>query len=314
MRNLVKIITLLLIVIGCNQQPSSKVEIAVKSNSDLGEGALWNYKTGELLWIDITGEILNFYNPKTGINKPMFTGQMIGTVVPADNGQVLVALQNGIYGFDPATGSKKLIVDPEKDLPDNRFNDGKCDPAGRFWVGTMSIADKKEAGALYRFDADSSIHKMVSGVSISNGIAWSNDAQKMYYVDTPTHCVVQYDFNNATGDIANPSTIIEVPSELGSPDGMTIDEDGNLWIALWGGAAVGCWNPSTGELLRKVEVPAKNVTSCAFGGHDLRTLYITTARTGTSDEELQKYPDAGSVFKISPGVKGVKAFYFRPQN
>lgn len=295
---------------GCAKERLTDVELVIDSKSELGEGALWNYKTGELLWVDIKGKILNFYKPLTGNNKEMFTGQMIGTVVPTETEQVLVALQNGIYKLDPKTGSKKLIVDPEEDLPDNRFNDGKCDPAGRFWAGTMSMVNEKNAGALYRLDPDSSIHKMVDNVSISNGIVWSPDNTKMYYIDTPTKKVMQYNYNNETGNISDPEVAVEIPNDMGSPDGMTMDEEGNVWIALWGGSAVGCWNPETGKLIHTIGVPAKNVTSCAFGDDDLGTLYITTARTGTSEEELEKFPYAGGVFKTRPGVKGVKAFFF----
>jgi len=293
---------------------SNDMELVIDSKSTLGEGAIWNYRTGELMWINIKGEILNFYNPQTRTNREMFTGQMIGTVVPTESGDVLVALQNGIYFFDTKTGSKKLLVDPEEDLHTNRFNDGKCDPTGRFWAGTMSTVNEKNAGTLYRFDADTSIHKMIENVSISNGIVWSPDKTKMYYIDTPTQKVAGYDYNNKTGEISNPKTAVDVPSEMGSPDGMTIDADGNIWVALWGGSAVACWNPETGELIRSIEVPAKNVTSCAFGDDDLGTLYITTAREGTSDEELQKFPNAGGVFKTRPGVKGVEAFFFNDNN
>ncbi len=301
---------LVISLFGCTMQKTNNMELVVDSKSDLGEGAIWNYKTEELFWIDINGKILNIYNPKTGNNKEMFTGQMIGTVVPCATGSVLVALKDGIYSLDPFTGTKKLIVNPEADFPNNRFNDGKCDPSGRFWVGTMSMNDEMEAGALYRLDSDSSIHKMIENVSISNGIAWSPDTTKMYYIDTPTQKVMAYDYDNETGEITNPKVAVDVSPDLGSPDGMTIDADGNLWIALWGGSAVGCWNPETGELVKKIDVPAKNVTSCAFGDKDLGTLYITTARTNTSEEELRKYPKAGGVFKTNPGVKGVKAFFY----
>lgn len=301
----------IILLFACSMQKNNEVQLVIDSKSDLGEGAIWNPKTGELMWINITGEILNLYKPNTGNNIEMFTGQMIGTVVPAENGKVVVALKNGIYSLDPGTGSKKLIIDPEADLPDNRFNDGKCDPFGRFWAGTMSISGKKEAGSLYRFDADGSAHKMIENVSISNGIVWSADLRKMYYIDTPTQKVMAYDYNNETGEISNPNVAVNVDPEMGSPDGMTIDSEGNIWVALWGGAAVGCWNPVTGELIKKIEVPAKNVTSCAFGGVGLETLYITTARQGTSKEDLKKYPNAGGVFKTIPGVSGTKAYFFK---
>jgi len=303
-------LVILIVFISCTTQKSNQIELVIDSKSELGEGAIWNQKTGELMWVNITDKILNFYNPKTGNNKEMFTGQMIGTVVPTESGNSLVALQNGIYQLNPKTGTKKLIADPEKDLPNNRFNDGKCDPKGRFWAGTMSTIDEGKAGTLYRLDGDSSIHKMIENVSISNGIVWSLDKTKMYYIDTPTQKVVAYDYNNETGEISNKKIAVEVASEMGFPDGMTIDEEGNIWVALWGGSAVGCWNPETGKLIRTVEVPAKNVTSCAFGDDDLATLYITTARIAASDEELKKFPNAGGVFKIRLGVKGVEAFFY----
>ncbi len=295
----------------CTTSKIDVAELVIDSKSDLGEGPVWNHKTGELIWVNITGKILNFYNPELKNNKEMLTGQMIGTVVPAESGKVMVALENGFYQFDPETGSKIFIADPEEDIPGNRFNDGKCDPAGRFWAGTMSKEGKQRAGALYRLDADGSVHTMIENVTTSNGIVWSSDHTKMYYIDTPTQKVMQWDFNNETGDISNPKTAVEIPSEMGYPDGMAIDEKGNLWVALWGGSAVGCWNPATGELMRTIVVPAKNVTSCAFGDKELGTLYITTARTGTDAEVLEKFPNAGGVFKIRPGVKGVETFFFK---
>lgn len=314
MKNFIFILLVLTLFMRCSEQKPAEVELVLDTRSELGEGAIWNYKTSELMWVNIKGKILNFYHPRTETNREMFTGQMVGTVVPTESGNVLVALKNGIYYFDVNSGSKRQLANPETDIPNNRFNDGKCDPAGRLWAGTMSTVGEKQAGALYRFEPDTTIHKMVEDVSISNGIVWSNDKTKMYYIDTPTQQVMAYNYNNETGEISNPKVAVEVPKEIGHPDGMTIDTDGNLWVALWGGSAVGCWNPETGELIRKIEVPAKNVTSCAFGDDDLGTLYITTAREGTSDEELKKWPLAGGVFKIRPGVKGVKAFFFNDKN
>jgi len=311
MKNIVLILFTVVLLASCSTEIKDEVELVLDTKSDLGEGAIWNYKTGELIWVDITGKILNFYTPKLKNNKEMLTGQMIGTVVPAESGKMMVALENGFYQLDPETGAKKLIANPEEDIPGNRFNDGKCDPAGRFWAGTMSTTGKRQAGALYRLDADGSVHKMIDNVGTSNGIVWSPDYTKMYYIDTPTRKVMAWDYNNVTGEISNPKPAVEVPEEMGYPDGMTIDADGNVWIALWSGSAVGCWNPETGELLRTIDVPAKNVTSVAFGDDDLGTLYITTARTGTSEEELEKFPLAGGVFKTRPGVKGVEAFFFK---
>lgn len=310
MKNTILFLSIVLLLCNCSAPKTKQAKLVLDTQSTLGEGSLWNYKTGELMWVDIKKEILNIYDPVTGFNREMFTGQMIGTVVPTESGNALVALQNGIYYFTVETGAKVFLADPEIDLPDNRFNDGKCDPSGRFWAGTISTKGDMEVAALYRFDPDTTIHKMVDKVSISNGIVWSADKTKMYYIDTPTQKVMAYNYDDATGEISTPEVAVTIPIELGSPDGMTIDENDNLWIALWGGAAVGCWNPETGELIDKIEVPAKNVTSCAFGDEDLGTLYITSAREATSDEELGKWPNAGGLFKCNPGVKGVQAFFF----
>ncbi len=299
-----------ILIAGCSIK-NDKVELVLDTQSALGEGAVWNYRSGELIWVNITDKILNIYNPKLNFNKEMLTGQMIGTVVPAESGKLIIALENGFYQLDPETGSKHLIANPEEDKPGNRFNDGKCDPAGRFWAGTMNKEGKKDSGALYRLDPDSTVHKMIDKVSISNGIVWSLDHKLMYYIDTSTQKVTAWDYDNETGEITSSRTAIEIPEDMGYPDGMTIDAEGNLWIALWNGSAVGCWNPETGELLRSIDVPALNVTSCAFGDSDLGTLYITTARQGTSVEDLLKYPDAGGLFKIRPGVKGVQAYFFK---
>ncbi len=303
-------ILILFMATGCTKN-MSEVELALDSKSELGEGAIWNHVSNRLYWINITGKLLNIYNPYTGRNKGLLTGQMIGTVVPSESGKAIVALQNGIYQMDIITGTKHFIVNPESNIEGNRFNDGKCDPAGRLWVGTMSLSQVENNGSLYRIDADGSSHKMIENVSISNGIVWSNDSTKMYYIDTPTYQVMCYDYDNATGNISNGKVVIEVPKRMGSPDGMAIDREGNLWIALWGGAAVGCWDPGSGKLVRKIKVPAKNVTSCAFGDEDLGTLYITTATQGLQKDEIKKYPLSGGLFKVRPGVKGVPAYFFK---
>lgn len=313
MKQLLSLLCVTVIVLSCTHSKTNKAELVLDTKSELGEGALWNHKTGQLMWINIEGKILNIYNPESGFNREMLTGQKIGTVVPTESGHALVALKKGIYHFNLETGSKKLLAAPEAAIENNRFNDGKCDPSGRFWAGTMSMIGEKETGTLYRFDADSSIHAIIPNVSISNGIVWSLDNKKMYYIDTPTQKVMGYDFDVETGNITNPKVAVKVPEEMGSPDGMTIDENGNIWVALWGGSAVACWNPETGALLQTIKVPAKNVTSCAFGDDDLGTLYITSARTATSEEELLQYPHAGGLFKVQPGVKGVKAFFFNDQ-
>lgn len=302
------IVSLLTLLVACKS--TLKVEVIPGTHSELGEGAVWNHRSSELYWVDINGKTLNIYTPRHGMNRELYTGQLTGTVVPAESGLAVVALQHGFYFIDPETGTKNLIVDPEEDREQNRFNDGKCDPSGRFWAGTMHVEGNTGQGSLYRLNPDSSVTRMLTQVSISNGIAWSADQTLMYYIDTPSQKVMAFDYNNLSGEISNGRTVIEIPEDMGNPDGMTIDENGHLWICLWQGASIGCWDPETGQLIRRIAVPARNVTSCAFGDADLGTLYITTASIGTSKEDLKKYPDSGSLFKVRPGVKGVEAFFF----
>ena len=278
------------------------------TRATLGEGAIWYGDA--LYWVDITEKRVYIYDPKSNSERMIQLDSMVGTVVPRKQGGLAVALQTGFALLDSETGETTPIADPEADKPHTRFNDGKCDPKGRFWAGTMAIKEGPNQGALYMLDGKGNVSKKVDNVSISNGICWSLDARTMYYIDTPTYQVVAYDYDNETGDISNPRTVIEIDRSEGGPDGMTIDERGYLWIALWGGYSVVCHDPNTGKRHAKVDVPAANVTSCAFGGDDLSDLYITSARQGNSPEALEKQPHAGGLFRVNVGVRGVPAFAF----
>ncbi len=284
--------------------------LIVDAKAALGEGAIWNAAQQELYWINIEGKELHVYRPATNQDIHFSTPTRPGTVVPYKKDEVLIALQNGIHRMNTATGKLTFIIDPIQDS-NIRFNDGKCDPAGRFWVGTMHLQYHKGAAVLYRMDRDGSVHQMLDSVTISNGIVWSQDKKTMYYIDTPTGTVEAFDYNDATGNISNRRVVVTVPPGMGSPDGMTIDSNGNLWTAMYGGYAVICWNPATGKMIQKIEVPAPNVTSCAFGGSDLKTLYITTARQGMKEDELAKYPAAGGLFSVPLDVAGVEAFFYK---
>ncbi|HEX8504679.1 MAG TPA: SMP-30/gluconolactonase/LRE family protein [Hymenobacter sp.] len=276
----------------------------------LGEGSLWNPQTKELYWVDIEGRALHIFDPATGQDRRLPTGKRVSTAVPMHDGHVLVALQNGLHRLDPTSGALSRLADPITDAH-LRFNDGKCDPAGRFWVGTYDLQPRQHSGTLYRYDPDGRTHVMRRRVTNSNGLAWSADRRTMYYVDTPTLAVQAFDYDDATGDIANPRVVVTIPEDAGGePDGMTIDAEGKLWVALFGAGAVHRYDPATGALLQKVNVPAPNTSSCAFGGPDLKTLYITTARTGLTAQQLQEFPLSGNLFASEPGVAGVPAYFF----
>jgi len=212
-------------------------------------------------------------------------------------------------GLELASTKLTLLSPLENELPGNRFNDGKCDPRGRFIAGTMALAENDPAGSLYSFDGRS-ITKLLSGITVSNGLTWSPDHKTFYYIDTPTREVRAFDYDIESGVIANSRVAVHVHESLGWPDGMTSDMQGNLWIAMWGGAQVTKWDPNTGRLLEQIPVPALNVSSCIFGGKDLNELYITSARKGMDEPELRRYPLTGGVFRLETNVEGMPTFEF----
>jgi sugar lactone lactonase YvrE len=286
-------------------------ELLLDAKAMLGEGSIWHPKEKKLYWVDIEGKALHIYDPETKEDKQFSVNARIGTVVPIEGGGALVALQNGIYKMDTKTGKLTPVNNPLPDTAGLRFNDGKCDPSGRFWVGSMGMDSRRKGASLYRIDKDKSIHTMLDSVSISNGIVWTADKKTMYYNDTPTGTIQGFDYNDKTGEITNRRVVVKIPKGGGGPDGMTIDADGNLWVALWGSGTVGKFNPLTGELLQKVIVPAPNVSSCAFGGKDLDILYITTARAWVNEAKLKEFPLSGGLFWVKPGVKGVSAEFYK---
>ena len=288
-----------------------QAELVLDAKAMPGEGSIWQPKENKLYWIDIEGKALHIYDPATKEDKQFPLGSRVGTVVPVQNGVALVALQSGIQKINTKTGELSFVNNPLPDTVNLRFNDGKCDPAGRFWVGTMALDSRRKGAALYRMDKDKSIHQMLDSVTISNGIVWTADKKTMYYNDTPTGTIQGFDYDDKTGDITNRRVVVRIPRGGGGPDGMTIDADGNLWVALWGSGSVGKFNPQTGELLQKIIVPAPNVSSCAFGGKDLDILYITTARAGANADKLKEFPLSGGLFSVKPGVKGVAAEFYK---
>ncbi|WP_438480477.1 SMP-30/gluconolactonase/LRE family protein [Oleiharenicola lentus] len=287
------------------------IDIALAGTPTLAEGALWSWREQELIWVDILGGTLNRFDPATGKNRAHTLPSLVGTAVPRTDGDFQVAVREGFARSDPVNGALSELVTPAgHDAVTMRFNDGKCDPAGRFLAGTMSLVGAPHAGALYALEAGGHARTLLTGVSISNGLAWSWDGSILYYIDTPTRCVAAFDYDLAHGTLHHRRVAIEVPAALGYPDGMTIDAEGMLWIALWGGSAVTRWNPINGRLLATHPLPASQITSCAFGGSKLDTLFVTSARADLSAEQLAAEPLAGALFALDPGVTGVSSFAF----
>jgi sugar lactone lactonase YvrE len=289
----------------------SSLKLAADVKAALGEGPVWDDRTKRIYWLDILGK--RIYRLEEGSADFQYDqlDTLVGAAVPRDSGGFVMATQQGFSFYDEVTKELTSISDPERDLPDNRFNDGKCDPAGRFIAGTMSMKDQRNAGSLYQLDSDLLTHTLVRGVSTSNGLAWSHEGTMMYYIDTPTHSVVAYEYDVETGRLGKSHEIIHIAHSEGAPDGMTIDAEGCLWIAHWGGSQVTRWDPAKGERLDSIPLPVPLVTSCTFGGINHDELYITTARIGLNEQQLEDYPLSGSLFSINPGVSGFKTYTFK---
>lgn len=289
-----------------------KSELFFQSEDILGEGPVWDHLHKELIWVDIEKGLLQFFSVETNKRISYPFDSRLGAAVPTDREDIyLLALQKGLAFFNRKTGELNYFSHIEIDRPDNRFNDGKCDTLGRFWIGTMDVAARKSMGSLYLVDRELKISRKLSKVTISNGMAWSADGKSMFYIDTATHSVLRFDYENETGGITNPKVVIRVPESHGAPDGMCIDLEGKLWIAHWGGANISRWDPENGALMSKIHIPALQVTSCCFGGEDLDTLFITSARINMSAIDLEKFPLSGSVFSLKVQVGGLKVNCFK---
>lgn len=284
-------------------------EQVVAKRTIVGEGSLWDPDEQVLYWVDILSHELYIYDPATGSNRTIPTAQAVGTVVKRASGGLVVALHNGFAFLDTDTEKITPIADPERDIPANRFNDGKCDPAGRLWAGTMEFNGAADAGALYCLHTDGTVSEKLRPVAISNGIVWTADESTMYYICTRANTVRAFDYDKATGNISNERVVITNEGS-GGFDGMSIDADDNLWVAVFGGWAVRCYDPRSGQLVRELKLPFERVTSCAFGGKDLDQLYVTSAVIGLDDEALAAQPLAGSLVVLDPGARGVPAFSY----
>jgi sugar lactone lactonase YvrE len=280
-----------------------KPELLLDAKATLGEGPAWDAKTQTLYWVDIRGKRIY-----AGTELLAQLDDLIGCLAPRKNGNLILGKRLSLVDFESDT-LRETVLSPLNEPAANRINDGKCDPAGRFLAGTMDMEEKETTGSLYSFDGTQTI-KLMDGIRIANGLAWSPDHKTFYYIDTFTRTVEAFDYDLNTGEIANPRAAIRVPESLGWPDGMTSDTDGNLWIAMWGGAQVTKWNPNTGQLLESIPVPALQTSSCVFGGRDMNELYVTSARVGMSAADLKKYPLSGGLFKVITNVEGMPTFEF----
>jgi sugar lactone lactonase YvrE len=288
---------------------SPPVELVLDARAELGEGPVWDERLRRLVWVDIQRGRVHLYDPEAGRCRHLRAGQPVGAAAPSAHGGLVLALAGGFARLDVETGALAMIAEVEADRPENRMNDGACDAVGRFWAGTMALDTRPGAGSLYRLDPDGRVTRVLTDVTISNGLDWSLDGRTMYYVDSPTRRIDRFDYDPATGEIGNRRPFVSIPEEAGLPDGLTVDAEGGVWVALWGGAALHRYGPD-GRLDRVVPLPVTQPTSCAFGGPDLADLYVTSARMELSPEQRRRQPQAGGLFRLRPGVAGRPAHAF----
>ena len=293
------------------------VQVAVASPSLLGESPLWHPGEQVLYHCDIPGHTLNRFDPASSAHAHWRFDTDVACCAPMLDGALLLAMRDGLWRFDPATGQRSALAEPPYDMATERFNDGKCDPRGRFWVGTIYEPRDPPNAALYRF-SDGVLTRQADRITVSNGLAWSPDGRTMYWSDTQAHSVYAFDFDPASGGLSQRRVFANFaakqPGESldaygGRPDGAAVDVEGCYWVAMFEGQRLLRLSPD-GALLREVRLPVRCPTMPCFGGADLKTLYITTARENRPVAELAAQPLAGCVLSLRVDVPGLPANIF----
>ena len=267
---------------------------------ELGEGPFWDSKRSRLHWVDIIGKKIISQNLDGSNIHALEVDGNPGCVVLSDDGTMVAGVDNQISSLDDGGNLLNVLADTNEGSG-LRFNDGKCDPSGRFWVGSMDRKEKNKLGSLYSWNSIEGLVNREQGMTVSNGMGWSPDNSLFYYIDSPTREVSVYDFDLSTASINNKRRFISFTLDDGFPDGMTIDSEGRLWIAFWGGSKIMCVNPDSKAIEEVVSFPVSKITSCAFGGEKMDRLFITSAKVQVDEEDE---PMAGMTFIVSPGVKG----------
>jgi sugar lactone lactonase YvrE len=284
------------------------------ASADLGEGVVWDHAQNELLWVDVHAGVLHRGRPGPAMVEELGRielGCPLGAVAPVEGGGWIVAAGPGFARLSP-DGELTWIAKPAAGQPELRMNDGACDPAGRFWAGTMAHAETPEAGTLYRLDGDGTATAMVPSTTISNGLGWSNDAGTLWFADSGHGTVDAFRFDLETGTLSGRRTVIAAAPGDGVPDGLTVDGADHVWVAIWDGGEVRRYSPD-GELVARVHLPVSRPTSCCFGGPELSTLFISTARPSPSARSEITEPDAGRLFRAETGTRGVEQAPFLPR-
>ena len=280
------------------------------AQAELGEAPVWCPDEEALYWVDIIGRTVHRLDPRSGERDSFPQAHQIGCIVKREGGGFIAGFDCGLGFVDDALTGLEIFAAPEADLPQNRFNDGKCDRRGRFWVNSADMEEREPSGALYRVGPDHTVERLFSDVVLPNGLGWSPDDGIMYFTDSCRQDIVAFDFDAATGAIANRRVFAAVDEADGMPDGLAVDAAGFVWSAHWAGGRITRYAPD-GTVDRVIELPVPNVTSLAFGGHNLDRLFVTTARLGLSNEQLEAAPLSGGLFVLDVGVVGLPEAWFR---
>ncbi|WP_460205212.1 SMP-30/gluconolactonase/LRE family protein [Scytonema sp. NUACC21] len=285
-----------------------KLNNVLAARARLGEGPLWDATQKLFYWVDIYNYRVNQFNPAIGQNSFFDVGDVVGCIALAGTNRLIMAQRHRLAFLNTQTGEVTPIIQVEADMPNNRFNDGKCDPQGRFWFGSMS--SEKSQASLYRYNPDGSLQVMETGLTISNGLGWSPDNKTFYLTDSDQQKIYAYDFDAETGNISDRRIFVDLTHESFFPDGLTIDTEGHIWSAMWDGGCVIRFNPA-GEETMRIQLPLKRPTNCTFGGEDLKSLYITTASVGLSQAEIDKSVCSGDLFEVQTDISGLPAYHFQ---
>ncbi len=280
----------------------------------LGEGPRWDVARRVLWWVDILDGLVHAFDPVAGTDRAVALGTEVGCVAPMVDGRLVVATTDRILALEPEGGGCETLVTFDPAPVRLRCNDGRCDPAGRLWVGRIAFDGADGHGSLLRLDPDGRLSTMLAGLAIPNGLAWPSDGRTLAYIDSARREVTRYPYDPASGDLGPGTTLLSLEGldlPTGAvPDGMAIDEDDGLWVAVWGGSCVLHVSPD-GTVLDRLELPVSQPSSCAFGGPDLADLYVTSAREELGPESEAREPHAGGIFRFRPGVRGRPAAAFR---
>lgn len=279
----------------------------------LGEAPFWVIEEAALYWVDIDGKAVLRYHPASGAREVFPQNHEIGCIIPRKTGGFVAGIDTGLAFISPDLATVDVFATPERDTPRTRFNDGQCDRRGRFWVASADRTETEPLGAIYRLNGDGEISRMISDVIVGNGLAWSPDNRTMYFADTGRGTIYALDYDIETGNACNQRVFKKVDKRHGYPDGLTVDAEGFLWSAHWNGWRVTRYDPD-GEIERVVEMPVPNVTSVTFGGSDMGSLFVTTARLELNDEQIAAAPLSGGLFSFEPGVKGLPEELFSAQS